>query len=194
MDSTTGHKGAYADYSAILGGVSHIINSGADGSVIIGGMDNVINASVSNSAIIAGDDIVATVNNMVYVPNLTIADMIPGSTTDLAINTDGKVVLSTSDERLKTNFKPIISPLDKVLSLSGLTYEWKEGEEGTQVGFIAQQVKEVVPELTGSYIVDEEEYYNVKYKEMTALLTEAIKEQQSIIDELKNEVEVLKNK
>ena len=27
MDSTTGHKGAYADYSAILGGVSHIINS-----------------------------------------------------------------------------------------------------------------------------------------------------------------------
>jgi len=96
-----------------------------------------------------------------------------------------------SDERLKKNINTIESPLDKVLQLRGVNYEWKDTEnheEGEQIGFIAQEVSEILPE-----VVDKSgDYYSMQYAPITALLVEAMKEQQKLIEDLENEIEKLK--
>lgn len=58
--------GAFADYSAILGGSNHMILSGSTNSVIIGGKNNTINTSVINSAIIAVSGITAVISDTLY--------------------------------------------------------------------------------------------------------------------------------
>lgn len=60
----------------------------------------------------------------------------------------------TSDQRFKKNITPISSALDKVEKLQGVTFDWRIGEfmnrnfpEGKQVGFIAQEVEKILPEV-----------------------------------------------
>ena len=65
--------------------------------------------------------------------------------------------------------------------------------DGDHYGHIAQEVQQIYPELFTPRAGDEE-HLSLNYIEMVPLLLQDIKEQQSIIDELKNEVEVLKNK
>ena len=57
-----------------------------------------------------------------------------------------------SDVRLKENIKPIESALDKVSKLQGVTFDWKNKSEDIldikeDIGFIAQDVQKVLPEL-----------------------------------------------
>jgi len=95
-----------------------------------------------------------------------------------------------SDIRLKKNIITISSSLDKVLQLRGVNYEWKETEnhvEGLQMGFIAQEVEEVIPEI----VDNSGDYYSMQYAPITALLVEAVKEQQKMIKELKTRIEEL---
>ena len=98
---------------------------------------------------------------------------------------------SFSDANLKTNISPITNALDKVVKLKGVNYEWKDGYRvGRQeIGLIAQQVEEVVPEVvrTQTRLEGEQQnnYKTVDYDHLTALLIEAVKEQQKQIDELK---------
>jgi len=107
-------------------------------------------------------------------------------------------VTAASDARLKTNVKTIGNALDKVLSLRGVTYtrnDLKESDvnyEKTQMGVIAQEVEPIVPEVvTHAADVDE---YAVSYGSFAGLFIEAIKEQTTIINSLKKEIEELKSK
>lgn len=99
---------------------------------------------------------------------------------------------ATSDARLKKNIKTIESPLSKVLKLRGVFYEWlDETKPGKQIGFIAQETLEVLPEVvTGT----EQTTYSMQYAPITALLVEAIKEQQKLIDELRTKNSKLEEK
>lgn len=95
-----------------------------------------------------------------------------------------------SDKRLKTDIKPIKTALSKVLRLSGVLYRRKleKGERKknpVEIGLIAQQVKEVVPQAVATM---HDGTMAVAYSNMVALLVEAIKEQQVQIDGLKDEV------
>ena len=96
-----------------------------------------------------------------------------------------------SDERLKKNIITIPNALDKVEKLRGVQFEWKETEnhaEGQQIGFIAQEVLPILPE-----VVDKPgEYYGMQYAPITALLVEAMKEQQKVIEKLEAENEAIK--
>ena len=95
-----------------------------------------------------------------------------------------------SDIRYKSNVNTIGSALEKVTSLRGVTYNYKTSEK-TSIGFIAQEVEQVVPEVVST---DIEGYKSVSYANMVALLTEAIKEQQTIINDLKARIELLESK
>jgi hypothetical protein len=109
------------------------------------------------------------------------------------------VAFSTSDERLKENIKPLDNALDKVLKISGVSFDWKElteeekktihGNEGHDIGVIAQEIEEVLPE-----VVTERDngYKAVKYEKIVPLLIESIKEQQKQIENLKKEIKELK--
>jgi len=106
---------------------------------------------------------------------------------------DGTLTTATSDIRLKENISTLAGSLAKVVSLRGVNFTWKsEPEMGNRIGFIAQEVEKVVPELV--FTNPEDGYKGVNYAEMTAVLVEAIKEQQKVIEQLKAEVEELKSK
>jgi len=88
-----------------------------------------------------------------------------------------------SDESLKTNFTALDNPLAMVKKLRGLNYTWKS--DGTKdLGFIAQEVEKVVPEVVYSN-GGKDGSYGMDYSSLTALLTEAIKQQDDEITSLK---------
>lgn len=106
-------------------------------------------------------------------------------------------MLYTSDTRFKENVKEINEPMDLIRRLSGKTYTFKTKEfpswnfdEGLQYGFIAQELKKVMPELVKE---DQEGYLGVNYTMLIPVLTEAIKAQQLEIDLLKQELAALRD-
>ncbi len=87
-----------------------------------------------------------------------------------------------SDARFKQNIQPIGNAMDLISQLEGTTYSMKVAEfpernfnEGTQYGFIAQNLQEVMPEVV---MADEEGYLAVNYDAVVPLLVEGMKEQQ----------------
>ena len=105
--------------------------------------------------------------------------------------------VNMSDERYKKNINIIDSALDKVTSIEGVTFKWDadsypyNAPEGVQLGLIAQQVENSVPDVV---ITDENGDKSICYDRLIPLLVEAVKEQQQTIEDLKIEVEDLKNK
>lgn len=90
-----------------------------------------------------------------------------------------------SDERKKENVRTLTNALDKVMQLNGVTYSWIKDITGKrEVGLLAQQVEKVLPEVV--HYDELEDMYSVKYGNITALLIEAVKEQQVKIEELKS--------
>lgn len=93
-------------------------------------------------------------------------------------------VVAYSDKRLKNNIVDIENPLYKVKQLKGITYNRTDIENSKRsIGFLAQDVENILPEVVN---VDTDGVYSLAYGNITALLVEAIKEQQKQIDELKN--------
>lgn len=102
-----------------------------------------------------------------------------------------------SDLRYKTNFSKIENPLNKVLALNGLHYDWKVDEfkennftKDRQIGFIAQEIEKIFPEMV---VTDTKGYKSVDYARLTPVLVEAIKELKTLNDELKNKNEKLES-
>ena len=96
---------------------------------------------------------------------------------------------SASDQRLKENIITIPNALDKVTSLRGVNFTWKDPSEGTgtKMGLIAQEVEEVVPEVV--YTQDTEDGMKaVEYQYLAGLFVEAIKELKEEIEELKKRI------
>lgn len=104
---------------------------------------------------------------------------------------NGVPVELTSDIKNKTNIKPFENSLNKVLNLRGVEYDRTDITEIHEVGLIAQEVEEVIPQLVSE---DSEGTKLVQYKNLTAVLVEAIKEQQAQIEDLKGTVQELSTK
>ena len=100
------------------------------------------------------------------------------------LNVEGDITaFYTSDRRLKDNITPIDDPLAKVISISGNTYDWndKSGKTGKDVGVIAQEIEEVLPEAVTTR---KSGYLAVDYDRVVPLLVEAIKELNAKVDSL----------
>jgi len=101
-----------------------------------------------------------------------------------------KTVVEVSDERAKTNIRPIGSALDRVTRLRGVSYTFK-GERRTagadRLGLIAQEVQQVVPEA----VSPDERGAGIAYSTFVPLLIEAVKELKDQVDELRAEVKKL---
>jgi hypothetical protein len=95
---------------------------------------------------------------------------------------------SPSDVRLKENIKPIESALDKAMKLQGVTFDWKQKEDSIlelkeDIGFIAQDVQKVVPELVRE---NKDGMLSMRHQGIAPILLEAIKELKAEIDLLKS--------
>jgi hypothetical protein len=97
---------------------------------------------------------------------------------------------SLSDKTLKTNIRPIENSVALVQRLQGVRFDWLENNKPS-LGLIAQEVEEVIPEMVET---NENGIKSVSYSNMIGVLIEAIKEQQKQIEELKIEMNILKNK
>jgi hypothetical protein len=112
------------------------------------------------------------------------------------ISAGGDVIaFSTSDERLKDKITPIQRALDKVSSINGVEFEWKQeanvSRKGKDIGVIAQEIEKVLP---AAVIVRDNGYKAVKYEALIPLLVEAVKELKDQNVSLKQELEDLKSK
>ena len=88
-----------------------------------------------------------------------------------------------SDSTLKKDIKTIDNALSKVMNLRGVTFRWKDNREpGNQIGFLAQEVNNVLPELVDG----EEGYMSMKTASVTAVLVNAVQEQQQQINDLQH--------
>lgn len=96
---------------------------------------------------------------------------------------------SPSDISLKENIKPIESALDKVNKLKGVTFDWKESDSildiKEDIGFIAQDVQEVLPELVRE---NDNGKLSLRDKGIVPVLVEAIKELKEEIEQLKKQI------
>ena len=116
---------------------------------------------------------------------------------DGGIYSTGNIV-AYSDARKKTNIVTVDNALDTVAKLRGVYYnrietnDEKVDPNKRQIGVIAQEVNEVLPEVV-TYAKDVDEY-GVQYGNMAGLFIEAIKELNAEIKELKAEIEDLKKR
>lgn len=94
----------------------------------------------------------------------------------------GARFLTTSDVRLKSKIKPLHNCNNKLLRLSGKTYNKKiDGKiESKEIGLIAQDVTDVLPDVVSK---DQSGFLSVDYLSLVPLIIEAIKEQQETIDD-----------
>jgi hypothetical protein len=91
---------------------------------------------------------------------------------------------TTSDRRLKTHIVDIGYGLGDVMKLRPVFFDWKKpakGEEGRRVGFIAQEVEQIIPEIV-STAPDEMKTKAVEYGNITPVLVKAIQELHSLFD------------
>ena len=100
---------------------------------------------------------------------------------------------SCSDIRYKKDFNKIGNALDMISKFDGYTYKFKVEEfpendfdSTQQVGFIAQEIQEVLPQVV---LENDSGYLSVDYSKVTPLLLMAIKEQQTILEAQKKENE-----
>jgi hypothetical protein len=121
----------------------------------------------------------------------------------------------TSDKKLKTNITAIESPLEKLMQINGVTYDYKADlitkyglSDRKNIGILADDVEKVFPELIktthlqskikgdnkSAENIETLEAKTVNYNGLIPVLIEAVKEQQKEIEELKAQIKTLENK
>jgi len=104
-------------------------------------------------------------------------------------------ITELSSLKYKTNINQLSDALEKVSNLRGVNYTWRTDEypemklsDDQQVGLIAEEVEKVIPQLVHS---DNNGEKSINYSKLSAVLIEAIKDQQKLIRELSKRVEEL---
>ena len=95
------------------------------------------------------------------------------------------IAFSTSDKRLKNDLNKIESSKNILNGLNGYTFTWKEkaARQGYDLGIVAQEVREVLPEIVHER---EDGYLSVDYIKLIPVLIEEVKRLSKEIDDLKN--------
>ena len=117
-----------------------------------------------------------------------------GNISGSQIEASGDVIaFGSSDERLKDNIQPISEPLYKLSKVGGYTFDWNDKQEtyeGHDVGVVAQEIEEVLPEIVTTR---GNGFKAVKYEKIVPLLIESIKELKQEVDEIKQKCDCLKD-
>ncbi|MBU5689119.1 MAG: tail fiber domain-containing protein, partial [Candidatus Aenigmarchaeota archaeon] len=113
----------------------------------------------------------------------------PSYTLDVGGQAHASSFPTSSDIRLKENITNITNALEKVMKMRGVYFDWNQKYKDMgratghrEVGVIGQEIEQIIPELVTHW--GEENYTAVDYSRLTAVLIEAIKEQQQEIERL----------
>jgi len=128
----------------------------------------------------------------VYLSNLA-------ASSDVVTNSS-KQLTTSSDKRLKNDLGDCEYGLSEIMQVQPKKYTWKEGPEDQQptIGFFAQDVHPIMPEAAPREAFknekDEDDYkWGLNSQTIIAALVNATKEQQTMIEDLKKEIEQLKS-
>ena len=179
--AVTATADVYSSASAVVGGsitasAGVLTVQGVSSTAAITGSSTVWAAGVSSSAAI-------TVTADIYASGNVVA----GGTT------------LTSDARWKTDVESVATntSLAAILAMRPVTYRWNADAPHTDkasvdLGFLAQQVRDSLPEPLKSAVVkeiDDDGHIGLAYSKITAVLTGALQEQQTIIDDQRKMIE-----
>jgi len=158
----------------------------------------------------------ADTSGLVYLPGYS-----TNGTLSLIDNNGVAQITNASDIRLKTDINPLSSTgsIEKILQLNPVTFKFKSDMNNTKVGFIAQEVEQIIPEAVdgkkydyelirdqlGQPILDENgnvqidpqmkpRYRGLDTTAIIATLTKALQEQQEQINTLQRQINYLMNK
>ena len=159
----------------------------------IASSDFIIKSAINNKDILfKGQDGGATITALQL-------DMSEGGNAQFLKNISGSqieasgdvIAFGSSDRNLKDNIQPIKNSLEKVDKIGGYTFVWNDKQdtyEGSDVGVIAQEIEEVLPEVV---MTRGSGYKAVKYEKIVPLLIESIKELKQEVDEIKQKCDCL---
>jgi hypothetical protein len=92
---------------------------------------------------------------------------------------------------MKRDIVPISQALEKILAMNGVYFSWRnDNQNNRRVGFIAQEMEKVLPEVVFTNPTDG--LKGINYPEITAVLAQAVKEQQQQIESQQKEINELK--
>ncbi len=162
---------ALGGYSFIAGGYNNTIASGHTGSVILG-------ASATTTA---SDQLMAKFTNGYRLETNS------AGTSGVFMNGGVSGWTNISDLRLKENIKDLPYGLETVMKFRPTWYNYK-GNNFRSLGFIAQEMEELVPEVVHQDS-SENHYKGIVYMELVPVLTKAIQEQNETIEDQQAELE-----
>ena len=201
VGTTAGFSNAQGSNNVILGLSAGFSNVGGSGNVFIGhgtansnvsGFFNTVigsgadlaSESLTNATAIGAGALVTSSNTIALgrssgVDKVVVYGLGPAGSTTLCLNLSNQISTCSSSLRYKTDIHPFSGGLDIVRHLRPIGFSWKDGG-ARDVGFGAEEVEKVEPLLT--FRNDQGEIEGVKYGQISAVLVNAIKEQQAQIE------------
>jgi hypothetical protein len=199
--NTTGSQNAFFGYGAGFGNTTGKFNSffgsEAGESNTTGGSNTMIGnfADVGFSnldhATAIGAEAIVTASNQVQIGRIGLdkvaigAFAMPSTSTAVCINNLGVFTACSSSRRYKDNVQSFTQGLNLIQGLRPVTFNWKEGH-APDLGLIAEEVAEVEPLLT--IYNNKGEIEGVKYAQLNVVLINAIKEQQTQIENQQTQI------
>ena len=191
--TTTGNIIAEGDVTAqnyiVSSSVTYMTSSFRSGSTISGDDNDDIHHFTGSVFVSGSAPTDITTENSIFVGNDISAS---GNITGSQIEASGDVIaFGSSDRRLKDNITPISEPLYKLSKVGGYTFDWNDKQDaykGHDVGVIAQEIEEILPELVTTRGTG---YKAVKYEKIVPLLIESIKELQEKVQQIEENCDCL---
>ncbi|MCD6566283.1 MAG: tail fiber domain-containing protein [Bacteroidales bacterium] len=200
-----GWRNDLGSYNVFIGQNTAIHNTDGNYNTFIGAMAGEQISVGSNNVFIgykAGGQITDG-SNLLFIDNSnTDLPLIGGDFAGDEVTINGNLTVTgifsnPSDIKFKSNIEPLSHVLNKLQLINGVYFDWRKDEypdmvfsQGRQIGVIAQDLEKVYPELVST---NTKGYKSVDYMKLTAILIEAVKEQQQVINELENENVQFKN-
>ena len=208
--SSCGGSSLSASLNSAFGGAALQANTTGSGNTAVGfdalssnttgsdltcvGINCIATANVNNATAIGAHALVEQSNSLILGAagiNVGIGTTKPSNILTIGRGTGHPVSDSWetySSRRWKTNIHPLQDALSKVEQLRGVSYDLKASGKH-EIGVIAEEVGAVVPEVV-SFEENGKDARGVDYSRLTALLIEAVKQQQQEIRDLKSELRV----
>ena len=135
-------------------------------------MSSLINANLNNGRLTSA--------------SMKATDLAGSGNRDVFANSNGVLVISSSDETLKTNINPITTQYDIIKQLNPVTFNWIDIENlgsEEEIGFIAQEIQNLIPQVVRSNM---DQTLTVNYSGITVILTKALQEAITKIENLES--------
>ena len=136
------------------------------------------NPSYPNSGVLTLSNNIARLGTNTSYATVSTSGLTVSTLTNGAVysNSSGLLNNSSSDATLKTNVNDITYGLNEILKMRGVSFNWIDTEtrgDQNEIGFIAQEMKPIIPEIIG---VNYDKTLSLDYAKLTSVLVKGIQE------------------